>query len=104
MDNAITAARAAWPKTKHFAIFGADKFTPGHELGAITSEDLPWLAQDADGMPNGGDGCFEGASDYGEFSCDPLMQLSVADQGIGGDASQNAPGGMESLETPPEGR
>ena len=102
MDNAISAARNAWPETKNFSVFGADKFTPGHELGAITSEDLPWLAQDVDGMPHGGDGCFEGATDYGEFSCDPHTTLDM----IGSADANNgtiSEGPMLALETPPEG-
>ena len=73
-DDAIARARATWPSAKKFSVFGADKFTSN---GMVSQADLEGLAAEGDG----GDGLFDGAIDFGEFSCDPSLDLAAVDDG-----------------------
>lgn len=87
IDDAITAARQTWPHTSQFSIFGADSFEANPPVMTSANYGGWWIADADSAVPLPADGCFEGAADYGEFACDPTLELPDS----GGGAGPSAP-------------
>ena len=87
VDDAIAAARSTWPKRREFSIFGADAFNSNAEMGVPpqfnADNSIPNNAGSYDDQwfidAENGDGCFDGADDYGSFDASPAIELDTPD-------------------------